>query len=353
MTSIPAPAAVCLDCRTQLGPGLLECPACRRLVHATVLSALARQAAEADAADDVAQALTLWRQALDLLPAGSRQHAVIVQKISHLSARKSIVPPQPRPSDASHSTTGAKSKASGCAAAAAAVALLLWKFKFLLVFMLTKGKLLLVGLTKSSTFLSMFLSFAVYWTVLGWPFALGLVISIYIHEMGHVEALRRYGFAATAPMFIPGLGALIRLRQHPANPIEDARIGLAGPLWGLGAAAICCILWLATKNPLFAALTHIGALLNLFNLIPIWQLDGARGFRALSRKQAWLVVAALGAAWFFTADGLIFLVALVACVAAAAKNSDDKPDTTTLIQFVILIAALGALSMVKAPIGSR
>src|SRR5207302_3963478 len=96
------------------------------------------------------------------------------------------------------------------------------------LFLLTKGKLLLLGLTKATTFFSMLLSLGVYWAAWGWKFALGLVLSIYIHEMGHVFALRRLGFKASAPMFIPGLGALIRLRQHPANPREDAEIGLAG-----------------------------------------------------------------------------------------------------------------------------
>ena len=243
-----------------------------------------------------------------------------------------------------------KPKVGGIAAAIAAAALLLWKFKFLLAFVMTKGKLLLLGLTKSGTFLSMFLSFGVYWTVLGWPFALGLVLCIYVHEMGHVEELRRYVFAATEQMFVQGLGALIRLRQRPVNPVEDARIGLAGPLWGLGAAVVCYVLWLATKKPLFAALTHIGALLNLFNLIPLWQLDGARGFRALSRRQAWLVVGALGGAWFVTSDGLVFLVAIIAAVVAATKRAEDEADTTTLVQFVILIGALAALATVKAPV---
>jgi len=81
------------------------------------------------------------------------------------------------------------------------------------------------------------LSASLYWTIWGWKFALGVVLSIYIHEMGHVQALQRYGIKATAPMFIPGLGAVIRLKQYPADAREDARVGLAGPLWGLGALA--------------------------------------------------------------------------------------------------------------------
>ena len=80
------------------------------------------------------------------------------------------------------------------------------------------------------------LSLGVYWTAWGWQFALGIILSIYVHEMGHVFALHRYGFKAAAPMFVPGVGALVRLQQPVTNTREDADIGLAGPIYGLGAA---------------------------------------------------------------------------------------------------------------------
>ena len=63
------------------------------------------------------------------------------------------------------------------------------KFKFALIFLLTKATLLLLGLTKASTFVSMLLSAGVYWTIWGWKFAVGVVLSIYVHQMGHVQAL--------------------------------------------------------------------------------------------------------------------------------------------------------------------
>ena len=64
----------------------------------------------------------------------------------------------------------------------------------------------------------------------GIGFGVGLIASIYVHEMGHVFALRLYGIRATAPMFVPGLGALVRLHQYPIDAREDARVGLAGPV---------------------------------------------------------------------------------------------------------------------------
>ena len=89
-------------------------------------------------------------------------------------------------------------------------------------------------------------------------------------------------------------------------------IGLAGPVWGLAAAAFCFGVWLITKSHAWAAIAAVGAWVNLFNLLPVWQLDGGRGFRALSTMQRWIVVAAMGAMvavsqeLFHEFEGLLF-----------------------------------------------
>jgi Zn-dependent protease len=188
-----------------------------------------------------------------------------------------------------------------------------------LLFFLTKAKLLLLGLANWSTLASMLLSLGVYWTAWGWKFALGIVISIYIHEMGHVVALRRFGFKATAALFIPGLGAVIRLQQRVANPREDAAIGLAGPIYGLGAALASAGLWVATKHPIFGAIASVGAWINLLNLTPVWTLDGGRAFHALSRGQRWLCALAAGASWYFVRDGMLLLLLIVIGLRALAE----------------------------------
>src|SRR3989454_1596365 len=149
----------------------------------------------------------------------------------------------------------------------------------------------------------MLLSAGVYWAAWGWKFALGVVLSIYVHEMGHVQALQRYGIKATAPMFIPGVGAVVRLKQYPASPREDARVGLAGPLWGLGAAAAAYAAYIGTGGGIWAAIAHFGAWVNLFNLVPVWQLDGGRGFRALTRRQRGIAAAVIALMWLATRRG--------------------------------------------------
>jgi hypothetical protein len=215
-------ATLCPECSTQVAEGLLSCPVCHRLVHGERLRQLALDAAAATERNDLSRALEAWREALTLLPPASEQAKTISQKLSALSDRVSastVSGSSPRP------TTSRSAR--GALTAAAAVALIVWKFKFVAVFLLTKAKFLLFGLTKASTLFSMVLAASVYWTIWGWWFAVGVIASIYVHEMGHVAALRRYGIPASAPMFVPGLGAIVRMHSRPHTPREDARVGLA------------------------------------------------------------------------------------------------------------------------------
>jgi len=210
---------------------------------------------------------------------------------------------------------------------------------------LSKFKLLLLGLTKLSTFASMLAFFAVYWSIFGWRFALGFVMCIYIHEMGHVMALRRYNIAASAPMFIPFFGAFVRMHQYPGNVGEDARVGLAGPIWGLGTAAAAWLAAISTGLPIWYAIAHTAAWLNLFNLLPIWQLDGGRGFRALTRTQRGIAgVIAIGM-WAFTHQTILLLIALGAGYRLFSRDYPAEDDNMVLVQYAGLIVLLSMLMM--------
>lgn len=243
----------------------------------------------------------------------------------------------PAPKPEHHNPWGGRMTKLGAGGVAA------WKFKTLLLLALTKGKLLLLGLTKMSTLLSMLATFGAYWMTYGWPFAAGLVLSIYIHEMGHVIALRRYNIAATAPMFIPFFGAFVRLKQYPSNVVEDSRVGLAGPIYGLGAAVAAWLLGLLTGAPIFFAIARIGAWINLFNLIPIWQLDGGRGFRALTRRQRGIALAISAAMWVLTEETMLLLISLGAVYRLFSKDFPEQPDNLALVQYGGLIVFLSML----------
>jgi len=179
------------------------------------------------------------------------------------------------------------------------------------------------------------------------------VLSIYVHEMGHVQALQRYGIKATAPMFIPGVGAVVRLKQYPADRREDARVGLAGPIWGLGAAAVAYGVYRATGSAIWGAIAHFGAWVNLFNLLPVWQLDEGRGFRALTRSQRWIAAALIGSVWLLTGKGLLVLLGIAAAASAGFAEAADQPDPTILVQYGLLVIVLSLLSRSAVPTTAR
>jgi Zn-dependent protease len=230
------------------------------------------------------------------------------------------------------------------------VVLAVWKFKVFALLLLTKGKLLLLGLTKASTFFSMLATVGIYWTQFGGWLALGFVLSVYIHEMGHVFVLMRYGVRATAPLFVPGLGAFIRLKQPLVDPRQDARVGLGGPIWGTGAALACAGIFLLTRQPIWMAIARLGAFVNLFNLIPVWQLDGAHAFRSLNRAQRWLAVASITTAWAVTDNpvlGLWLIILLVfGVIHTLTTKPSDKPDVPILAQYALLVMILSSLIQV-------
>jgi Zn-dependent protease len=187
-----------------------------------------------------------------------------------------------------------------------ALALLLAKFG-------AKAKALLLLLPKIKIFTTsgtMLVSIAAYSLIWGWKFAAGLVLLLLVHEMGHVIQLRREGVQASAPMFIPFLGAVISARSLGGNALAEARVGLAGPILGtLGAAALIPIAD-ATGNDLFRALAFSGFFLNLFNLLPVVPLDGGRAMAALSPVM-WLAgFAGLVAMMLVFPNPIMFLILL-------------------------------------------
>jgi len=325
-------APLCAGCGSRLPASALACPICHTLVHAEALTRLAAEADRAARQSDVSGELAAWRTALDLLPRASTQYQTIQARVDVLSAGLIDAPGATEPGHG-----GANTARLGVLAAAA---LFLWKFKAVAAFVLTKGKLLALGLTKSSTIFSMLASLGVYWAAYGWRFAAGLIASIYVHEMGHVAALRRFGIAASAPMFIPGLGAVIRARQALTNPREEARVGLGGPIWGLTAALAAYGVYAMTLSPVWAAIGHFGAFVNLFNLMPVWQLDGARAFRPMSRAERWLATAAVAVMFAITREGLLVLVLLLAAMQAWNAQDTEAGDRGALLQFVGLIVML-------------
>lgn len=143
------------------------------------------------------------------------------------------------------------------------------------------------------TVISMAISVGGYALLFPFEFAIGLVIMIFIHEMGHVWAAKRKGLPVSAPAFIPFLGALITMKKQPSDAATEAYIAYGGPLIGTLGALASYGLGVWTGEKIFYVVAMVGFFLNLFNLIPIHPLDGGRIVTAITRW-LWVVGLVLG-----------------------------------------------------------
>jgi Zn-dependent protease len=163
--------------------------------------------------------------------------------------------------------------------------------------------------------------------------------------MGHVIALRREGVQASAPLFIPFLGALVWAKSLGGNALAEARVGLAGPILGtIGAAACLPVAWL-TGADMWTALAFTGFLLNLFNLLPVTPLDGGRAMAALAPWMWFVGLGAVVALAFAFPNPIILIIAVVGAFEARAYYKVRGRDRA-LVGFVYLaLIALLVLGM--------
>jgi Zn-dependent protease len=189
---------------------------------------------------------------------------------------------------------------------AVAIAAVLLKFGAKL-----KGLLLVLPKLKIlSTSATMLVSIGAYALIWGWKFAVGFVLLLFVHEIGHVIQLRREGVPASAPLFIPFLGAFVGMKRMPDDAAAEARVGLAGPVLGSIGCLVPLALHWATGEDLFQALAFVGFFLNLFNLLPVLPLDGGRAMTALS-PWMWFVGYALLVAATIAFPNPIFILILL------------------------------------------
>ena len=190
----------------------------------------------------------------------------------------------------------------------------LWAPILALGALLAKFKFLILAVAKFKVFTvaaSMVVSVGAYALLGGWWFGLGLVGLIFIHEIGHVIELRRQGVPASAPLFIPFLGAFLGMKQMPKNAWKEAQVALAGPLLGtLGAVGVWAA-GIALDSNFLKAMAFIGFFLNLFNLLPIVPLDGGRAVAAL-HPAVWIAgLVGLAVLAYFRPNPILLIVLLL------------------------------------------
>ncbi len=198
------------------------------------------------------------------------------------------------------------------------------KFLILLLSGVKLGKLFTTGGT-------MLLSVVVYAWVFGWAYAVGFVVLMFVHEMGHYIAARYKGLQVGAPTFIPFVGAWIAMKDMPHDAQTEAFVGLGGPLVGTLGALLCYYLARNYDNTLLLAVAYSGFFLNLFNLIPLSPFDGGRITAVLSPRIWLLGVPILGALFVYRPSPMLILIAIMAApqVMKAIKYRSDSEEAQT------------------------
>jgi Zn-dependent protease len=300
-------------------PGAVVCPLCHTLVHAANLEGLAAAARQLEADGHISDARQAWMQMLPLLPANSEQADWTKKKIAALHTEIASVG-LTKPSIRND-----------------------WAKKFgplaPLLVLLSKAKGLLFLL--KANFLLSFLSFIWLYAVLfGWKFGLGFAVLILIHEMGHYTDIKSRGLPVEMPVFIPGLGAYVKWRALNVSLETRAYVSLAGPLAGFVSAAACCFIYFQTRDPIWAALAHTGAWLNVLNLIPVFMLDGGEAMNALAMWARIAIFTTCIALWAAVSDGVFLLVAAGTAYRLFTKDRPREPSYRAAAYFLAVLCLL-------------
>jgi membrane-associated protease RseP (regulator of RpoE activity) len=161
------------------------------------------------------------------------------------------------------------------------------------------------------TLVSMAVSILVYSFMLGWIKSTVIVALIFIHEFGHLVTARHFNVEVSPPVFIPFVGALISMKQHPATPWAEAIIGAGGPFFGLGGSALFHVAGMVFGLPVLVECATISYMINLFNLLPIGQLDGGHIVMAIDYRLKYVgFVAGIAYMIFFKSWIMVLILAL-------------------------------------------
>jgi Zn-dependent protease len=186
--------------------------------------------------------------------------------------------------------------------------------------------------TFGPTLITMIIAIWFYTLFFGPAFAIGIVVLILVHELGHFVVARWMGLPARLPIFIGPLGAVTNLRRPPSDAGKSGIIALAGP--GIGTvAALICFLLASIAAPgyfryLLLALAYFGCFLNLINLIPVGFLDGAKVADAIPKwmNVLGLLVVAGVVLLFGNPIGLIFLILGIFHTIGRFRRSGQRGD---------------------------
>ncbi len=119
------------------------------------------------------------------------------------------------------------------------------------------------------------------WSILfSWQFALVLIGVIVFHEYGHLRAMQKCGMKTKGIYLIPFVGGMA-VGERATSHWHEVYISMMGPVFGLLMSAIFYVLFLLSGNHFVGLVASVSALVNLFNLLPVYPLDGGHVVKSL------------------------------------------------------------------------
>jgi stage IV sporulation protein FB len=136
-----------------------------------------------------------------------------------------------------------------------------------------EGEVKKTSLSRTLISLALFIALD-YWIFKSWFAVLLLVSVIFIHEAGHFIAMKFFGYKAVNMTFVPFVGAYVSGTATNLSKKNKLIVLLAGPVPGIIIGSILFYLYRNNYDPLYFQLAAPFLLLNVFNLLPVFPLDG-------------------------------------------------------------------------------
>lgn len=155
-------------------------------------------------------------------------------------------------------------------------------------------------------------SLSVYSMMFSVEFALALIAILVFHEYGHLRAMKKFGIPTKGMYLIPFVGGLA-VGDKPKSRWQDVYISLMGPIYGLVMTLVFYVAYLITGGHFVGLVASTSALINLFNLLPVYPLDGGRVVKSLvfSGRKYIALVALLFLSALFAVGAFKFGLALI------------------------------------------
>jgi stage IV sporulation protein FB len=158
-----------------------------------------------------------------------------------------------------------------------------------------------------------------------------ITVVVIIHELGHLLAMKIFNYSNVKIFFIPLIGAFTSGKKQEVSQKQLSIIILAGPLPGL---VVACSLYFVNKNlhsDTLKMLANCFLFINLFNLLPIYPLDGGRIIETLFFKQNYYIRLVFGiisiillAVIFATASTLMIVVPIMMGIELFNESKNQK-----------------------------